>query len=94
MGEGVKIGIMIGVSMTLSFLAGLMNADIKNVVDRNAPLLNRLNPAALISDALYCLNVYDAPERYIQDLVILSVMCVLLLAGTFVIIRRERYDSI
>ena len=94
MGEGVKIGIMIGVSMTLSFLAGLMNADIKNVVDRNAPLLNRLNPAALISDALYCLNVYDAPERYIQDLVILSVMSVLLLAGTFVIIRRERYDSI
>ena len=94
MGEGVKIGIMIGVSMTLSFLAGLMNADIKNVVDRNAPLLNRLNPAALISDALYCLYVYDAPERYIQDLVILSVMCVLLLAGTVVIIRRERYDSI
>ena len=23
-----------------------------------SPLLNRINPAALISDALYCLNVY------------------------------------
>ena len=94
MGEGVKIGIMIGVSMVMSFLAGLMNADVKNAVDRNVPLLNRINPAALISDALYCLNVYDAPERYMQDIVILSVMCVLLLTGTFLIVRRERYGSI
>ncbi len=93
-GEGVKIGIMISVSMVMSFLAGLMNADVKNAVDRNVPLLNRINPAALISDALYCLNVYDAPARYIQDMVILSVMCVILLAGTFLIVRRERYGSI
>ena len=83
MGEGVKIGIMISVSLALSFLAGLMNADVKNVIDRNVPLLNRINPAALISDVLYCLNVYDAPARYMQDIVILSVMCVLLLTGHF-----------
>lgn len=94
MGESVKIGIMISVSLALSFLAGLMNADVKNVIDRNVPLLNRINPAALISDALYCLNVYNAPARYMQDIVILSVMCVLLLAGTFLIVRRERYGSI
>lgn len=94
MGEGVKIGIMIGVSMAMSFLAGLMNADVKNAVDRTTPLLNRINPAAVISDALYCLNVYDAPERYAQDMVILAVMCVLLTAGTYLLIRRERYGSI
>lgn len=94
MGEGVKIGIMISVSMVMSFLAGLMNADIKNMIDRNVPFLNRINPAALISDALYCLNVYDAPARYMQDILILLVMCVLLLAGTFLIVRRERYGSI
>lgn len=93
-GEGVKIGIMISVSMVMSFLAGMMNADVKNAVDRNVPLLNRINPAALISDALYCLNVYDAPARYMQDIVILSVICVILLAGTFLIVRRERYGSI
>ena len=93
-GEGVKIGIMVGVSMALSFLAGLMNADIKNVVDKNAPLVNRLNPAALISDAMYCINVYDAPERYVQDMLILAAMSVILIAGTFLIIRRERYVSI
>ena len=37
MGESVKIGIKISVSLALSFLAGLMNADIKNVIDRNVP---------------------------------------------------------
>lgn len=94
MGEGVKVGIMVGISMAMSFCAGLMNADIKNVVDQNIPLLNRVNPAALVSDALYCLNVYDAPERYAQDMMILAVLCVLLIAGTFLIIRRERYVSI
>ena len=80
--------------MVMSFLAGLMNADIKNVVDKNAPLINRINPAALISDAMYCINVYDAPERYAQDMLILAVMSVILIAGTFLIIRRERYVSI
>ena len=94
MGEGMKVGVMVGVSMAMSFCAGLMNADIKNIIDRSAPLLNRINPAALISDALYCINVYDAPARYAQDILILGVMCVLLTGGTYLIIRRERYVSI
>lgn len=94
MGEGMKVGVMVGVSMAMSFCAGLMNADIKNIIDRSAPLLNRINPAALISDALYCINVYDAPARYAQDILILGVMCVLLTGGTYLIIRRERYGSI
>lgn len=94
MGEGVKIGIMVGVSMVMSFMAGLMNGDMKNMVDRNFPLLNRINPAALISDAMYCINVYDSPERYAQDMLLLGGLCVLLAAGTFMIIRRKRYDSI
>ena len=94
MSEGVKIGIMVGVSMVMSFMAGLMNGDMKNVIDRTFPMLNRINPAALISDAMYCINVYDSPERYAQDMLLLGGLCVLLAAGTFVIIRRKRYDSI
>ena len=92
--EGVKIGIMLAFSMTFSFLAGMMNVETKNLIDRHAPFINRINPAALISDALYCLNVYDAPKRYAQDIAILSALCVLLAAGTFLIVRRKRYGSI
>ena len=90
----MKIGIMVGVSMIMSFMAGLMNGNMKNVIDRSFPVLNRINPAALISDAMYCINVYDSPERYFRDMMLLGGLCVLMAAGTFMIIRRKRYDSI
>lgn len=94
MGEGIKVGILLGISMTGSFLAGLMNADMKYVVDQHAPLVNRLNPAAVITDAFYCINVYDDPVRFSRSLVTLVVMCMGLTLASFLLIRRERYDSI
>ena len=54
-GEGVKIGLVIGTSMTMSFLAGLMWVDMKYAVASKAPVLSYINPAALISDAFYSL---------------------------------------
>ena len=93
-GEGIKVGILLGVSMTGSFLAGLMNADMKYIVDQYAPLVNRLNPAAVITDAFYCINVYDDPVRFSRSLVTLMVMCMGLTLASFLLIRRERYDSI
>lgn len=94
MEEGAKIGILVGVSMVFSFLSGLMNAEMKYMVDQHMPFINRINPAALISDAFYCINVYDDQARYRSNLVTLSVMCVVLIAVSFCMIRRERYDSI
>lgn len=94
MGEGIKVGILLGISMTGSFLAGLMNVDMKYVVDQHAPLVNRLNPAAVITDAFYCINVYDDPVRFSRSLVTLVVMCMGLTLASFLLIRRERYDSI
>ncbi len=94
MGEGVKVGILLGVSMTGSFLAGLMNADMKYMVEQHAPLVNRINPAAVITDAFYCINVYDDSVRFSRSLVTLSCMCVVLTLVSFLLIRRERYDSL
>lgn len=94
MSEGVKIGILLGISMVCSFLAGLMNNTMKNIVEQHVPIINRINPAALISDAFYCINVYDDTSRYIRNLVTLSIMCVVLLLASFYLTRRERYDSL
>lgn len=94
MGEGIKVGILLGISMTGSFLAGLNSADMKYLVERNAPFVNRINPAAVITDAFYCINVYDDPVRFTRSLVTLSGMCVVLTLVSFLLIRRERYDSI
>ncbi|SHK59657.1 ABC transporter permease [Hespellia stercorisuis] len=92
--EGVKIGIMLAVSMVCSFLAGLMMAQMKNVVEQYCPILNRINPAALISDALYCMSIYDNPARYARDLITLIAMAAAFTVGAFLMMRRERYDSI
>ena len=92
--EGIKVGIMLGISMTTSVLAGLVNVQIKHAVDRALPLVNKLNPAAVISDAFYCINVYDDPVRFRNDILTLFIMCAVILAVSFVVVRRERYDSI
>lgn len=94
MKEGAKIGIILGISMICSFLAGLMNGNMKDIVEKHAPFINRINPAALISDAFYCINVYDDTARYHRSLVTLAVMSLVLVVASFLLIRRERYDSI
>ena len=94
MQEGAKIGIMLGISMVSSFLAGLMNGNMKDIVEISAPFVNRINPASLIADAFYCINVYDDTARYYRSLATLAVMCVVLVMASFFMVRRERYDSI
>ena len=94
MGEGIKVGILLAISMSCSFLAGLMNNTMKNIVEQHAPVINRINPAALISDAFYCINVYNDTARYTRNLITLSIMCVVLIFASFCLVRRERYDSI
>ena len=94
MKEGIKIGIILGISMVCSFLSGLMNNTMKDLVEKTVPFVNRVNPAALISDAFYCINVYDDMGRYYRNLITLAVMSVVLVAASFLLIRRESYDSI
>ncbi len=94
LGEGAKGAILLGISMSSSFFAGLMNGGMKNVVEQHAPIINRLNPAALITDAFYCVNVYEDRTRYIRSLLILGVIAAVLVVASFAKTRRERYDSI
>ena len=49
--EGIKVAVILAISMVCSFLAGLMNSNMKDLVEKHVPIINRINPAALISDA-------------------------------------------
>lgn len=89
-----KIGINVGLSMLLSFMSGLMIGNMKHIIDTACPIINRLNPAAVISDAFYCLCIYNDPVRYRNDLMILTLFSIGLLIVSYCAIRRERYDSI
>lgn len=93
-GEGIKVAVILAISMVCSFLSGLMNSSMKDLVEKHAPIINRINPAALISDAFYCINVYDDPVRYYKNLITLAGMSIALVLASFLMIRRNRYDSI
>jgi ABC-2 type transport system permease protein len=92
--EGLKISIIIGVSMILSFFAGLMYANMKYIIDKNVPLLAKLNPANLISDSFYSLYYYDTYTKYIQNSLTLLAMSVLFYIIVFIAMRRKKYASI
>ncbi len=94
MSEGIKISIILAISMVCSFLSGLMNNSMKDLVEKHAPVINRINPAALISDAFYCINVYNDPARYYRNLITLAGMSIAFVLASFLLIRRNRYDSI
>lgn len=91
---GMKMGFTVLLTLFPGFLAGLMFGNMKNIIEQNCPIINRINPAAVLSDAFYCLGVYYDMERFTRCLVLLAVMSILLLSIAFLSIRRERYDSI
>ena len=92
--ENTKTGIIIAISMTCCFFAGMMGVTMKYIIDKNIPLLNKLNPGSLITDALYSIYYFDSPNRYIMDLLILLGITVVLIILSFNSLRRQRYDSI
>ncbi len=91
---GIKDAIIMGGSMIFCFLGGLMVGNMRDIIEKTIPFLNRINPAALISDALYSLSIYDSLGRYYFNMVILVVISVVMAILSFCLIRRERYASI
>lgn len=92
--KNAKFGLLTAVTLVLCFLSGLMVSGMKDVIEHYAPVINRINPAALITDALYCLNIYDDYSRFTRNIVSLVILTVLLCAGSFLVVRRERYADI
>lgn len=92
--EGTKIAIMLSVSLGSSFLSGLMASGVKGLVEEYCPVINRINPASLISDAFYYMTIYEDAARYTKDVLTMAVWAVVFLAGSFMMVRRVRYDSI
>lgn len=92
--ENAKTGILISVTMLGCFLSGMMGITMKYIVDTNAPIINKINPASMITDGFYSLYYYDTLDRYffnISSLLIFSAVMILL---SFISLRRQKYDSI
>ncbi len=94
MSANVKDAIASAVSLILSFLSGLMIGNMKDIVEHTVPFLNRINPAALITDCLYSLNMYDNYNRFYINIGSMILIAVLFMFGSYMLLRRNRYASI
>ena len=64
-----KESILVGITLTGCALSGLMYGDMKVIITEKAPIVNKINPAAVISDSYYCLNMFGAGSRYFMTLI-------------------------
>jgi len=104
---GVSFGILIATVMkgkpnvreaavtAISFVfwaaSGLFQTEIRRAVRNAAPILDRLNPTTLMSDAFASLVIYDHLNHYFQSLLILLAMSACFLLISAVVLRRTRY---
>ena len=91
---GMRMGFCVLFTLLPGFLAGLMFGDMKNIIEQHCPVLNRVNPAAVLSDSYYCMAVYNDTARMTRNLLILGAMSIGFVLIAFFVTRRERYDSI
>ena len=82
------------ITMLCSFFSGLMVGGMKLLVQRYAPWFNRINPAALISDSLYSLAVYESHTRFFQCIGGLFIISALFILAGAAMVRRQRYASL
>ena len=92
--EGAKTGILIAITMTWCFLAGMTGITMKYVIDKNIPILNIINPANMITDGFYALYYYDTLNRFYFDVVSLFIFSIIMVLISLRGLRREQYDSI
>lgn len=92
--ENAKTGILVAVTMLWCYLSGMMGITMKYVIDKNIPIVNKINPASMITDGFYSLYYYDTLDRYWTNIISLLIFAFILILISFFSLRRQKYDSI
>ncbi len=92
--QSAKDGILMAVILFLNFLAGLMMGNMKFIIEKNCPIVNRINPAALISDCFYAICAYDDTAMYTRCMISIVIWTVALAAVSIIVLRREKYANL
>lgn len=92
--DNVKTGIVISVTMLGCFLSGMMGITMKYIVDKNVPIVNKINPASMITDGFYSLYYYDTLDRYFFNIASLLIFAVIMIAISYFSLRKQRYEEL
>ena len=63
-------------------------------IDKNIPIINKLNPASMITDGFYSLYYYDTYDRFYFNLISLLIFAFVMIGISIFRLRRQKYDSI
>lgn len=89
-----KTAIFLITTLSFSFLSGMMMWQMKYLIMEYAPLLAKINPVSMITDALYSLYYYPTLTRYWENIMGLAIFSLVMLGIAYFFIRRKKYDSI
>ena len=92
--ENLKTGIVISITMLGCFLSGMMGITMKYIIDKNVPIINKLNPASMITDGFYSLYYYDTLDRFYFNVASLLIFAFVMIGLSMFSLRRQKYDSI
>lgn len=92
--ENIKVSILISITMLGCFLSGMMGITMKYVVDTNVPIVNKLNPANMITDGFYALYYYNTLDRYYFNIYSLLIFSGILILISIICLRGQKYDSL
>ena len=94
-GESTKDAICTSVSLLLCFASGLMDASIKQkIAESSFAWFNKVNPAAVICESFFSLNIYKDYTRYIQCVVTMIITTVVFVTLGLIMTRRRKYASL
>ena len=92
--EGLKTGILVAITMLMSFLAGMMSPDIKYSIRLSAPWAEVVNPVSQITNAFYSIYYYDGGPKFYTCIAILCMFAVIFSTVTYYVTRRQQYASL
>lgn len=92
--SGFKVMLSIAATLFLSFLSGMVSVDIKILIDKNLPILAKINPIAIITNSLYRINLLENTRDLTGGIILLSIYSLVLLGTSYIFLRGKQYDSI
>ena len=71
-----------------------MMGQMKGIIAEHIPWLNKINPATVVADSLFSLNMYSDYRRFITKIVGMLIYIVAFTAIGVLFARRKKYASI
>lgn len=89
-----KNALYLTITLTLSFLSGMMSPNIKYLIDQYFGFVRYISPVSMVNNALYSLYYYDTDAIFKFNIILLIGFILIMIFLSFMFLRRKRYDSI